>query len=265
MQSVFVRTWLSRAVVSALVMATGSHLAHAGDGYAADAKSPMRYYFGVFGGADFRKDQNLNGATSGGAGRNIDVEYDTGSVFGANVGVVGRDYAWGRVRGEVEFAYREANVENLALNGVARVVQDGSETSIATGMVNAYYDTPLYYDRFRLSFGAGFGLANANHGINYLVANAAAIGTQPGNLQIALPTSETTYAWQLIGGAEVKMTDTISLIGDVRYLRVGDVQVERYIGNSIINGVATTTGTLDSILKTDLSTVTLSAGLRISF
>lgn len=265
MLSGFGRTWLGRGLVGAAAVVLGAHAAHAGDGYRAAAQSPLSYYFGVFGGVDLRKDQDINGATSGGAVRDIVVEYDTGSVFGANVGMAGRDNAWGRVRGEVEFAYREADVKNLALNGVARVVQDGSETTIATGMVNVFYDTPLYFNRFRLSFGGGFGIANVNHGINYLVANAAAIGTQPGNLQIALPSSETTYAWQLIGGGEVKMTESISLVGDIRYLDVGDLQVERYIGNSIINGVATTTGTLDSILKSDLSSVTLSAGLRISF
>lgn len=254
-----------RTAIVGLAIVGGAQVAQAGDGYGAAAKSPMHYYFGVFGGVDLRRDQDINGATAGGAVRDIVVEYDTGSVFGANLGVSGRENAWGRLRGEVELAYREAEVKNLALNGVARVVQDGSETSISTGMVNVYYDTPLYFDRFRLSFGGGFGIASVNHGINYLVANAAAIGTQPGNLQIALPSSETTYAWQLIAGGEMKMTESISLVGDVRYLGLGDLQVERYIGNSIINGVATTTGTLDSILNTDMSTVTLSAGLRIAF
>jgi hypothetical protein len=245
------------------VGATGS--ASAGDGYDTQPKSPISHYFGVFGGIDIRDDQNLNGQTPGGAVRDIVVDYDNGWVFGANIGIAGRDYAWGRVRGEVEFAFRKADVGALALNGVDRVVQDGSETTVTTGLVNAYYDSPLLYDRLRLSVGAGFGIANINHGINYLVANAAAIGTIPGQLQIALPSSETTYAWQLIGAAEVKINETLSFVGDVRYLSINDVQVERYVGNSIINGVATTQGTLDSILKTDLQSVTVTGGLRVTF
>lgn len=248
-----------------LFVAAISQTAAAGDGYGTQPQPQKQFYFGVVGGVDLRDNQNLDGATPGGAVRNIEVEYDNGSMFGVSVGLLGKDYSWGRVRGDVEFAYRVSDVEYLALNGIARVVQDGSKTEIMTGLVNAYYDTPLYFDRIRFSIGAGFGIANVNHGINYLVANAAAIGAQPGNLQIALPSSETTYAWQISGGTEIKLTDMISLVGDVRYLEINDVQVERYVGNSIINGVATTQGTLDSILKTDLSTVTVTGGLRIAF
>lgn len=261
----FMRAGRASIAAASIIALASAAPAMAGDGYGTQAKSLNKFYFGVFGGVDLRDDQNLDGATPGGAVRNIEVEYNDGSIFGANVGIAGKDYSWGRLRGEVEFAYRTSDVENLALNGVGRVVLDGSKTEITTGFVNAYIDSPVYFDRVRFSLGAGFGLANVNHGINYLVANAAAIGTIPGNLQIALPSSETTYAWQVIGGTEIKMTDTISLVGDIRYTEINDVQVERYVQNSIINGVATTQGTLDSILKTDLSSVSVTGGVRVSF
>ncbi len=231
--------------------------------FAASASAQERsVYVGVFGGGDFVEDESINGANAAGAVRDIDVEFDTGSVFGAVVGVAGAEQSWGRIRGEVEASFREADMSALALNGVARQFNPASEVSVSSALVNAYYDSPLYADRVRFFAGAGFGIAGIDHEIRYLVANAAATG---GNLQILIPTTETTFAYQLIGGAEVELGGNWSLIGDVRYFDLGDVQVERFIANSIIDGTATNNGTLDSVLDADWSTISATVGLRYRF
>lgn len=228
----------------------------------ADANS---FYIGGFVGGDMPDDESLDGANAAGQLRDIDVALEEGTLFGLVLGVATPEQDFGRFRAEIEAGFRSSELEGLNLNGVARVVQPGSEVSVASGMLNVHYDTPVFLDRVRLNLGAGFGVAGIDHEIRYLVANGAAIGSTPGNLQIAIPSSEMTYAYQIIGGIEVMLAPGLSLTGDVRYFDLGDVQAERYILNSIINGVATTNGTLDSILDADYATTSLTIGVRVAF
>jgi opacity protein-like surface antigen len=202
-----------------------------------------RFYASVFGGVETFDDESITGANAAAQARTINVEFGDGSIFGVAAGVSSADHSMGRFRAEFETAFRQADVEALSLNGVPRQFNPSSEVSITTAMVNAFYDTPVFWERVRAYGGVGFGLANVDHEIRYLVANAAATG---GNLQILIPSSESTYAYQLVLGSEIELSPSWSLTGDVRYLDVGDTQVERYIGNTIINGTATNNGTLDS-------------------
>jgi opacity protein-like surface antigen len=228
---------------------------------AAHAQENRFYVAGTFG-SDAFDDETISGANAAAQRRDINVEFDNGGYYGVALGLLATESTYGRVRGEVEASFRSADVQALALNGVARNVAEGSEVSVASGMINGFYDTPVYFDRFRLYAGAGLGIAGVDHEIRYLVANPAATG---GNLQIIIPSSEMTVAYQFIGGAEVALSPSWSLTADVRYFDAGDVQVERYIGNTIINGTATNIGTLDSVLDADLSSVTASAGIRYRF
>lgn len=222
-----------------------------------------RFYTSLFGGAETFDDESIIGANAAGQARNINIQFYEGSVFGAALGVSSADSSFGRFRGELEIASRQADVDALALNGVTRQFNPSSEVSVTTAMVNALYDSPVLWDRYRVFAGAGIGLAGVDHSVRYLVANPAASG---GNLQILIPSSETTSAYQLILGAEVELTSSWSLLGDVRYLDVGDTQVERYIANSIINGTATaSTGTLDSVLDADLSSTSFTVGVRYRY
>jgi opacity protein-like surface antigen len=226
------------------------------------AVAETRPYIAIAGGIESADDESIRGANAAGQARDINVGFDTGEYLGLSLGLIGEDMAFGRLRGEVEASFRQSEVEGLSLNGVARAFNPSSEVSIAAAMVNGYVDSPLIANRFRIYGGAGFGVAGVDHEIRYLVANAAATG---GNLQILLPSSETTNAYQLILGGELKATPRFSLTADVRYFDVGDVQVERFIGNTIINGVATNTGTLDSVLDADLASTTVTFGLRYAF
>lgn len=222
-------------------------------------------YVSIFGGIDTPDEEKLDGQNAAGDLRDIDVALDDGKIFGGALGVAGADSSWGRLRAEVELSFRKSDQEGLTLNGVPRTVIDGSDVSVGAGMLNAYYDTPKFFDRVRFGVGAGFGVASVNHEIGYLIAVPPAIGTIPGQIQIAIPSSETGYAYQLIGGVEVELSSKLSLIGNVRYFDLGDVQVERFVLNSFINGVPTTTGTLDSVLDADYSTTSFTVGVRYKF
>lgn len=253
----------SHLIMTGAALAMAGAPALAGEGAHADAKP--RLYVAGFIGTDSPDTVEISGANAGGAVRDIEAELDDGELRGVAFGVAGRDTSFGRLRGEVELSFREADLVGLALNDVAREIIDGSDVSTTAALINVAYDTPKFLGRVRLSAGAGFGIASIDHEIRYLVANAAAIGTIPGQLQIAIPSSETAAAYQLTGGASFELTPSLSVTADARYFDLGDVQAERYILNTIINGTATTTGTLDSILDSDYATSSLTIGLRYTF
>lgn len=227
----------------------------------AQAQDDPRFYAGVFTGSNSPEQQTLFGRNQLDQLRDIKIDYESDALAGANLGLVAVDHGWGRARFEVEFSQRESSVEALSLNDVDRVVEDGSESSVTAGMINAWYDSPRYFDRVRFSLGAGFGLAGVDNEIQYDVANPAATG---GNAEIALPASEVTYAYQLMAGVEVELNRSWSLVADVRRFELGDYQAERYILNTPGVG-AGRNGTLDSILDADWSATSVSAGLRFKF
>ena len=231
---------------------------------AAHAEEP-KVYIAAFGGIDMPDDERLDGTNADGQLRDIDVLLGDDSVVGLALGVATPEQSFGRFRGEIEASFRQSDLGGLTLNGVAREVLDGSHVSVAAAMVNLSYDTPQLFDRLRFTAGAGFGVAAIDHQIRYLIAVPPAIGAFPGNVQIAIPSTETTHAYQLIGGAEFALNKSFSLTADVRYFDLGNVQAERFILNSFIGGVPTTIGTLDSILDADYATTSFTVGIRYQF
>lgn len=247
---------LGIVTVAAAAIISFAPLANAGE---------HKVYITGFAGTDMPDEEALNGVNAAGQVRDIDVALEDASVLGLALGVASPDYSFGRLRAEAEVSFRESDVEGVTLNGVPRVFIEGSNVSVTAGMINVLYDTPVFFDRVRFSAGAGFGIAGIDHEIQYLVVTPGAIGPNPGNFRIAIPTTEVTYAYQLIGGVDLALTPHWSIVGDVRYLDLGDAQAQRFITNSIINGVPTTLGTLDSVLDADYSTTSYTIGLRYTF
>lgn len=211
------------------------------------------FYVALHYGFDSPADEEIRGSNVAGADRNIDIDFESGSYFGASLGVVAKEGEFGRLRFEVEAAHREAEVDALALNDVDRRFRDDSQLTTTTVMINGLYDTPLLADRFRLFAGGGFGIANQDHDVRYLVERSEEAG---GNLAIAIPSSETTWSAQGILGGEWVISPKLSAVADVRFVQYGDTQVERYV---------LTTGAIDSVLDAENSTITSTIGLRLSF
>ena len=217
------------------------------------AQDDPRFYAGVFYGIDQQGDEQIRGENAAGAERRLDLELDSGEVFGAVLGAYAFDGERGRMRFEIEAAHREGDLDRLVLNDVERSVRPGSHISTTTAMINALYDTPLIADRFRLTAGAGLGIANVDHEVRYVIERPVEAG---GNIAIAIPTTETTYAWQAILGAEAGLTDRLALTGDVKFIELGDYQVQRFNFSA---------GSLDSVLDADKSSTSATIGLRYSF
>ena len=220
---------------------------------AAAAYAEPQFYAGINVGQTSFSDGEIRGSNAAGASRNIDIDFDSGDFIAASLGLIAKENEYGRLRFDVEAAYRDGEVDQLVLNDVERRVREGSEISATTVMINAYYDTPAFADRFRGFAGAGFGVGSIDHEVRYSVERPEEAG---GNLAIAIPSTETTLAYQFVLGAEAEITSNLSFVVDGRFVNFGDTQVERYI---------LTTGALDSVLDSDNGETTVSFGLRARF
>lgn len=217
------------------------------------AEDSNRFYAAFNFGQSLFDDSELRGSNVAGARRDIDISLEEDGFLAASLGVVANDGEYGRLRFEAEFAQHEADVDDLLLNGVPRSVRGGSDVSATTGMINAVYDTPLFAERFRGFAGVGFGVGSIDHEVRYLVERPAAAG---GDLAIAIPSTETTYSYQFMVGAEAMLTERFSVVLDARFVDFGDTQAERYV---------LTSGALDSVLDNEISTTAISLGLRYQF
>ena len=220
---------------------------------AANAQTPEhRFYVSLHAGQDLQDDEAIRGANAAGLPRNNDLTFADGRVYAAAIGVNAFEGDWGRVRFDAELSQREADVESIALNGVQQTIRQGSHVLMTAAMLNAYYDTPVYFDHLRFYAGAGIGIAEIDHQVRYRITG----GTNPSNANIAIPSAEPTVAYQLVGGAEYALTQNWSLLADVRLVEFSGIQIERF---------NLTTGALDSVNDTEKSSVSITAGLRYAF
>jgi opacity protein-like surface antigen len=219
----------------------------------ADAQTPEhRFYVSLHAGQDLQDDEAIRGANAAGLPRNNDLTFADGRVYAAALGINAFEGDWGRVRFDAELSQREADVETIALNGVQHTIRQGSHVLMTAAMLNAYYDTPLYFDHVRFYAGVGVGIADIDHQVRYRITG----GPNPSNANIAIPSAEPTVAYQLVGGAEYALTQNWSLLADVRLVEFGDIQIQRF---------NLTAGALDSVNDAEKSSVSITAGLRYAF
>jgi opacity protein-like surface antigen len=219
----------------------------------AHAQTPEnRFYVSLHAGQDRQDDQAIRGFNVANLPRNNDLTFDDGRVYAAALGINAFEGDWGRVRFDAELSQREADLDTIFLNNVEQTARQGSHVRMTAAMLNAYYDTPVYFDHVRFFAGAGVGIANIDHQVRYQITG----GANPSNANIAIPTAEPTWAYQLVGGAEYALTKDWSLLADVRFVEFGDVQIQRF---------NLTAGLLDSVNDTNKSSVSLTAGLRYAF
>jgi opacity protein-like surface antigen len=212
-----------------------------------------RFYASIHAGQDVQDDEAIRGFTVANLPRNNDLTFTDGRVYAVALGVNAFEGDWGRVRFDAELSQREADVETIFLNNVQQTIRQGSHVLMTAAMLNGYYDTPVYYDHLRFYAGGGVGIATIDHQVRYQVTGGAA----PSNANIAIPTSEPAWAYQLVGGGEYILTPNWSLLADVRFVTFGGHQIQRF---------NLTAGALDSVNDVaDKSSVSVTAGLRFSF
>jgi opacity protein-like surface antigen len=216
--------------------------------FAQDEDSSGGVYVSASAGIVASDDQRLNGANAAGAPRRIVTDMDQGSAFAFALGYATRDSDWGRVRAEVEFAKQKADLKALSLNEIDRALIGEPDKSLKTGMLNVFYDTPVFLGPVRAEFGAGIGKSKMDYNVRY---NVTATGPA-----IEILTNPSQGAYQLMAGLSARVSGGLELFTQFRYLKVKDHKVERFI---------TTTGTLDSVLDAEYSSKGVSFGLRYVF
>jgi outer membrane protein OmpA-like peptidoglycan-associated protein len=162
------------------------------------------FYIGGAGGADFA----INADASTGGGSNT-VRYHTGPT-----GLITLGYGFGAFRTELEGSYRDNDVmgtRGAPLNGA------GGDTQTWGAMVNGLYDFNTG-TRFSPYVGAGIGVG---------FVHAALSGTRPAGSTVGLyDGSDTTFAYQAIGGVSYAVTPNLSLTTDYRYFATTDATVK---------------------------------------
>ena len=220
----------------------------------ANAQAPdQRFYVSIHVGQDLQDDESIRGFNAANLPRNNDLTFADGRVYAAALGVNAFKGDWGRIRFDAELSHREADVDTIFLNNVEQTIRQGSHVLMTAAMLNAYYDTPVYFDHVRFYAGVGAGIANVDHQVRYRITG----GTAPSNADIAIPSAEPTWSYQLVGGGEYILTPNWSLLADVRFVEFGNHQIQRF---------NLTAGALDSVNDAaDKSSVSVTAGLRYAF
>lgn len=161
------------------------------------AASADGFYAKLFGGAsDLRGATATLGATTGPA------RFDSGFFAG---GAIGYDYPDSPFRAELEFAYRTGDVAGLPAG-----IGTGDNFASTAIMVNGLYMFP----------GSGGWSPYVGLGLGALTEV---------DLDLAAPAAEYSasgiFAYQLILGVEIPISDRASLFGEVRYLDAGRVDM----------------------------------------
>ena len=204
-------------------------------------------YVSVFGGASLLRDSDFtNGTTT------VATEFDTGFTVGGAIGYKWSDYKFGGFspRTELEFSYFDNSVEGINFSGNgpgAEVVNSGSDVTGFNFFANLFldYDTGT---RFTPYVGGGIGFTRTDFNIAYNAAN------------LNLSDNDTNFAWHIGGGANVAVTDQISLFVDARYQQTIDAGSIRNIG-----AVAVPAGGGAGFFEDNLSNVLVRGGLTFNF
>ena len=152
-------------------------------------------------------------------------------------------YGWGfaigqqyhpRMRAELEFSYRENDfdafglIETTTTGGVPSITN--TEVEVATGdfesygvMANVYFDfAPRVLDRFTLYGGGGVGA---------LIANGTATTATR-----VLDVNDSTFAYQIIAGANKSVTQRVDLFVDYRYMSANSLNVSELVAAENLGG-----------------------------
>lgn len=129
----------------------------------------------------------------------------------ALTGALGRSF--GALRGEIEGSYRRSKVDQARALGV--VVEGKGEVSALSAMANIYFNPALELGPVRPYIGGGVGVSR------FRARDVEAVGV-PG--VPPLSGTETGFAWQLMAGVGLPLSDQTTLSAGYRYFATPDVK-----------------------------------------
>lgn len=172
------------------------------------------WYLRLQGGGNFSGDQDIDGILGSSFARQ--GEFSGGYVAGAALG-----HAFGPVRLEGEFLYRENDVDRLA-GGSGVVSGDRSVRSLTANVLYDFYSMAFSPDR-SLDFHVGAGLGTANVAFNGVTEGGAAL----------LDDTDNVFAYQAIFGVSYSLSDQLSANLDYRYLTTVNPEFVTAVGANI--------------------------------
>ena len=129
----------------------------------------------------------------------------------AVTGAVGRSF--GPLRGEIEGSYRRSKVDEA--RGLGAVVQGDGDVTALSAMANVYFDPAFQFGPVKPYVGGGIGLSR------FRARDVEAVGV-PGLSPVS--GKETGFAWQLMAGAGLALSEQATLTAGYRYFATPDVK-----------------------------------------
>ena len=141
---------------------------------------------------------------------------------GYGLGVALGQYQGLNLRTEIEFSFRENELTSITSPGNPAFVQPAFENADVrsfAGMANAiweFVDFPT--SRLKPYVGAGFGFVNVE-------AEATVAGV---DAFAGIDDSDSSFAFQLIGGLNFRVNETVDIFGEYRYLKADSLQLGNF-------------------------------------
>lgn len=181
------------------------------------------YYISAFAGLSFQEDQRNTRSELLIAGpETIDVTFDSGLYLGGALGYAFDDVGIGGVRVELEYAYRENDVDEVFFPG--DVAQLGSrDNSSGSVMINLVYELNKSFDWVKPYAGAGFGIAGVESDTLY----APPSGDRDAPTVALGGSTEAKFAYQFLAGVSFPFNDRWEVFVEGRYYETGDPDFER--------------------------------------
>lgn len=204
---------------------------------ATSAQADEGFYVSADIGYNFAEDQDSTGPS-----RNVEIEFDEDFFYTGAVGYSFADSEHGRPSIELEAAYRENDVDSLNFNNA--VQSPVGDQSVFSVLVNGKWHFTQFSDAVIPFVGAGVGFAEIDSSVRY--GPAATINDD-----------DTVFAYQLLAGVEVPITEQLSIVGTGRYFDLAqDPELTRFGGPAPVGNVE---------LDSEYSSFGLSVGLKYAF
>ena len=171
------------------------------------------FYLSLFGGYTDMSSVTVNDGTG-------DFRFEMDDGFGAG-GAIGQ-FQGRNLRTEVEFSYRENDLESLTMPGnpafVAPALENAQLRSY-TGMVNVIWEfVSVPCDRVKPYVGAGFGFVNVQ-------AEAALAGM---DALADIDDSDSSFGYQAIGGLNFRASEMLDIFVEYKYLKADSLQLGNF-------------------------------------
>ena len=209
------------------------------------------FYVSLFGGANLAVgDPDFSNGTN-----TVATDLNTGFLFGGAVGYKWKDFGFNGItpRTELELNYFRNGVDSLDFsgNGVGDEALVGENVlSGFGGFANVFLDFDNVFDSGLTPYvGGGIGFASVD--TNLLYGPGANINDR-----------DTTFAFNVGGGAKFDIAESTSLFVDARYTQFVDVEGTRLTGTGAPNPGP---GATDTSFEDDFSSVQIRAGISFGF